>query len=290
MKKLISLVLIIALCLTAIPVYNADAAIRLSKTNLTLDEGASYMLYLYGATKTIKWASSNQSIAKVSTKGKVTAVKSGSATITAKVSSKKYTCKITVKNILTDEEAAQNITYEEHKTDHGLVVIFNNDNKVNLYMKANVTYYDASGGMLSTEDNSVGTFQAGKKAVLTFSLPHDSNYNTVDYNRTDVKINTEVDSSITNKSHVDDISIESNKGSDGLLAKLTNNSDDEISSMDLTVLYYLNGEIIGFDEEYVFSLVAGDNKTVEFDNPYDENYDDIIYDDYEVVINEAYSY
>ena len=48
--------------------------------------------------KKIKWSSSNKKIATVSSKGKVTAKKKGTATITAKVSGKSYKCKVTVKN------------------------------------------------------------------------------------------------------------------------------------------------------------------------------------------------
>lgn len=50
-----------------------------------------------GTTKKIKWTSSNTEIAKVSRKGKVTAKKIGSATITAKIGARKLKCKVTVK-------------------------------------------------------------------------------------------------------------------------------------------------------------------------------------------------
>ena len=51
-----------------------------------------------GTSKKVTWSSSNKKVAAVSTKGKVTAKKKGTAIITAKVSGKKYKCKITVKN------------------------------------------------------------------------------------------------------------------------------------------------------------------------------------------------
>jgi hypothetical protein len=44
----------------------------------------------------VKWTSSKKSVATVSSKGVVKAKKKGTATITAKVSGKKYTCKVTV--------------------------------------------------------------------------------------------------------------------------------------------------------------------------------------------------
>ncbi len=50
-----------------------------------------------GTKQKITWSSSNKKIATVSSKGKVKGVKKGTATITAKVGSKKYNCKVTVK-------------------------------------------------------------------------------------------------------------------------------------------------------------------------------------------------
>ncbi len=104
MKKFFKLFTGIILCATIIvssALVNAKTAeaatIKLSKTKLTLDVGKTYTLKLTGTTKTVKWSSSNTKVATVSKAGKVTAKKSGSAVITATASSKKYTCKVTVK-------------------------------------------------------------------------------------------------------------------------------------------------------------------------------------------------
>lgn len=58
----------------------------------------SYTLKLSGVDKSaaITWKSSNSKIAKVSSKGKVTAVSEGTATITASCGGKSYKCKVTV--------------------------------------------------------------------------------------------------------------------------------------------------------------------------------------------------
>lgn len=55
-------------------------------------------LKVSGTSKKIKWLTSNKSVAAVTAKGVVTAKKQGKATITAKVGTKKLTCKVTVKN------------------------------------------------------------------------------------------------------------------------------------------------------------------------------------------------
>lgn len=69
----------------------------ISKKSATLQKGETLTLKLSGTNKKVTWKSSNKSVATVSSKGKVTAKKAGTATITATVLKKKYTCKITVK-------------------------------------------------------------------------------------------------------------------------------------------------------------------------------------------------
>lgn len=75
----------------------AATTIKLNKTSLTLDIGKTYTLKVNGSKLKVTWSSSNKQVATVSTKGKVTAIEEGKATVTASVNKKKYTCKITVK-------------------------------------------------------------------------------------------------------------------------------------------------------------------------------------------------
>lgn len=69
---------------------------KLSKTNATLKVGDSLTLTLKNNKKKTKWSSSNKKVAVVTSKGTITGKKPGNAKITAKVGSKKYTCKVTV--------------------------------------------------------------------------------------------------------------------------------------------------------------------------------------------------
>lgn len=71
--------------------------ISMSKKTLSLKVGETSQLSLKNATAKVTWKSSKSSVAKVSSKGKVTAKKAGTATITAVTGGKKYTCKVTVK-------------------------------------------------------------------------------------------------------------------------------------------------------------------------------------------------
>lgn len=79
--------------------YNVEAAtISISTTTSTITVGQYQNLSISGTKSKAKWTSSNTKVAKVTSSGKVTGVKAGKATITAKIGSKSYTCKVTVVN------------------------------------------------------------------------------------------------------------------------------------------------------------------------------------------------
>lgn len=78
------------------------ASIKLNYTKYTLEVGQSKTLVAAtspeSAARSVKWYSSNNKIAAVSSSGKVTALKAGTVTITAKTTNGlKATCKVTVK-------------------------------------------------------------------------------------------------------------------------------------------------------------------------------------------------
>lgn len=105
MRLITSIVLTVSMVISGLlvqPQEAAAASIKLNKKKLTLAVGQSYTLKLKKGASVykkgkVKWSSSNKKIASVSKAGKVKAKKTGSAKITAKLSGKKYVCKLTVK-------------------------------------------------------------------------------------------------------------------------------------------------------------------------------------------------
>ena len=80
----------------------AVTSVSLDKTTLDLTEGDTETLTATvgpdnATDKTVTWSSSDNSVATVDDNGKVTAVKAGTATITAKAGDKSATCAVTVK-------------------------------------------------------------------------------------------------------------------------------------------------------------------------------------------------
>ncbi len=98
-KRLVTSFLILVLCISSgigVVQTNAAGKVKLNKTKVSLMVDKTVMLKVKGTKKKVKWTSKNKSIATVSAKGKVKAKKVGSTKIIARVSGKKYSCKVTV--------------------------------------------------------------------------------------------------------------------------------------------------------------------------------------------------
>lgn len=77
---------------------NLKKSIKISNKSITLIVGQSRTLKVKGTKSKVKWQSNKRTVARVTSKGKVTAKKKGTATITAKVEKKKLACKVKVEN------------------------------------------------------------------------------------------------------------------------------------------------------------------------------------------------
>ena len=99
-KKLFMMLLVCLLVSMAVMPISVSAA-KLNKKRITLNVGKTYTLKTAGIKGKITWSSNKKSIATVSSKGVVKAVKKGTAVVTAKYGKKKLTCKVTVKQPVT---------------------------------------------------------------------------------------------------------------------------------------------------------------------------------------------
>lgn len=101
-RKLAGLLIVVMLVMAWLPeccfggpeIVSAAAKSWESTLNLGLKD--TYTLSVGKTAKKVTWKSSNKKVAKVTSKGKVTAVGYGAATITAKTGNKTYKCKVTV--------------------------------------------------------------------------------------------------------------------------------------------------------------------------------------------------
>lgn len=110
-KRLLIAMAVLMLCLLmAAPV---SAAVKISEKSITLIKGQTKTLQITGTKNRVKWSSNKKTVATVTSNGKVTAKNKGTATITAKVGKKKYTCKVKVE---TPKLSKSSMTLAQGKT------------------------------------------------------------------------------------------------------------------------------------------------------------------------------
>ena len=118
LRRITSLLLMAVMVagMLAVPGGNVQAAkkkkVQLNKKTVTLEVGKKVTLKLKNVPKKkkIRWSSNKKKIASVNKKGVVTAKKTGKTKITAKVSGKKYVCKVTVITKKTQDNATSTTT------------------------------------------------------------------------------------------------------------------------------------------------------------------------------------
>lgn len=96
-RKILLLLTLTFTILMTFGTAKAEAAgrVKLNKTKLVLEMGATDTLEVQNTESKIKWSTSDKKVVKVK-KGVLTPVAVGMAKVTAKVNGKKYTCKVTV--------------------------------------------------------------------------------------------------------------------------------------------------------------------------------------------------
>lgn len=98
LKNLIAVISALVLCLVVCTLNTSAASMYLNKYSMTMVKGTGYTLKVNNAVGKVTWATSDSSIATVSSAGRVTAVKKGTAYIYATASGFTFKCKVNVVN------------------------------------------------------------------------------------------------------------------------------------------------------------------------------------------------
>lgn len=113
--NMLAVIMVLSIALPA-----SVSAISLNRTSFSITKGYSTTLKVSGASGTVKWSSSDTSIATVSSKGKVVGKSAGTCYIYAKVSSSTLKCKV---KVLYGRLAAADSSLEIEKGDSEFVTI-----------------------------------------------------------------------------------------------------------------------------------------------------------------------
>ena len=146
-KRTIRTLLIIAIFTAFFSAVRVSAASGLNRKSAVITAGKTVQLTVADKGKAT-WSSSRKEVAAVSSKGKVTGKKAGTATVSVTVGKKKYSCKITVKA----KEAASSMKIE--KTDEAITL----NNQSTLVLDQNTN------GMSAEEAKVYRTIMAKKKS------------------------------------------------------------------------------------------------------------------------------
>lgn len=121
-KKLLTILLSVVMILSLTSGVSAAeaASVRLSRTSISMNVGASTTLKVLNTSGKVTWTSSRNSVVNVKPTGKrtakITALKEGRTTVTAKVNGKRYRCTVTAKQSYGSKQnpfiAAKGVTYK----------------------------------------------------------------------------------------------------------------------------------------------------------------------------------
>lgn len=294
-KKILTVITILLLIVCmAVPV---SAAGKINKKKATLKVGQTLQLKVTGTKGKVKWKSSKKSVATVSSKGRVKAKKKGSATITAKVGKKKYTCKVTVKKPATNSNGGFSgntnantnantsgkknvVTYHAESTPYGAVAILENHYDYTVDLTVEFVYY-LNGSMIGTSKGYNYAFAPHSKCALQ-GWNHDKTWDSF-------KINLKIEKASNTITNNSGIRYSSNFGDNNVMVEVKNVGKKNYSTQ-IGVVFYQNGRIVGYNYNYAHVENPGSTAYLQFNFPYDRDYNDIIPDRYEVYVNNSYTY
>ena len=135
LRKRMFYVACLTLCLLFAVTYSTDnvanaataSSQKLNKSKLTLALGEQKLLQVNGIAEKVTWTSSNTKVVRVTKKGIVKTRRIGTATVTAKVGQKKYTCQVTVKKPVIVKEVYSKDYYSANFSDGFSVEIYPGD-------------------------------------------------------------------------------------------------------------------------------------------------------------------
>lgn len=196
-------------------------------------------------------------------------------------------------------DASENIdvkTYVDYDKDY-LIVYLTNNNDYNIgSLNVDAKFYDKNGNSIGDDSNTFLDFVSGGNYVYTVDLPHDDDYNNFVPEKIDLSI--QIDQEYQNyvkrgTLYNDKVATSYTKSGDKIDVTIKNNSEVELYTVDIAVLFMKNGKPIYVDGISGF-LDGGESTTESIDIPEDwessEKTDDdvlIDFDSIKIIVNRA---
>lgn len=187
----------------------------------------------------------------------------------------------TNENSFDAKKVEKNISVSEEgiAADKTLVAIIKNGNKESVDLEVEAVFYDEEGNSVGSDTSYLSIYGNQEMACNFYNTP--TNYSDYEIN---IKANESVYDNYSNKVEVKD-----NNTGEQLAVQVVNNAGQDINNVDVAVVFYKDGKIVGFGNDLASDLREGETSTSNIYYPYDENYDDVTFDEYKVFVS-AYNY
>lgn len=192
---------------------------------------------------------------------------------------------VNAKTNFDSKKAIKSLKTQLYDTGDGIIAIIKNGYNKNISLNATITYYN-DGKKVGITPNDNYCFVSGTQCALYFVSPMDSNFDALEYD--DYKISYKAEVS-TRKSNLKYIKEESELVSDKVIVDVKNTGKQTAEFTTIAIVFYNNGQVIGYDSNYVDVQNKGDSDSIEFYAPYDSNFDTLVFDDYKIFINGSYN-
>lgn len=186
------------------------------------------------------------------------------------------------KNVKTNDKYSENIEVKTATLDDTLLVTLKNNNQITIDTDIIINYYDKKDKLVSSDEDTYSAITPKKDITISFNIYKNYSYYEI-----------ELVSSKTNYTNYEnDIKISENNNEEekSITFNVKNNSKNTIEYIELAILFYKNNKLISYDSEYIFKLAANKEAQIEFLYPYDDNFNVLDFDNYEIKVNEACSY
>lgn len=292
----------------------ADAKAKLNKKKLALYVGNTYKLKVKGTKKKVKWSSNRKKVASVTKKGVVTAKKSGTAVITAKVGSKKYKCKVTVRGVapivnvpsvptatttptgnvstVSNSVLAANLSVSVEPIQNSSYAVFsitNNNTQAVPYYKVNYQFKSAENAVVNTGSFTGYVISPGQTQYRTEYIGK-KYIPMIDVSQSIMSVTVNTSLNYVDAGSV--VTITDSKTVDGDISLTYYNADTADVSVSTNILFYdAQGMLIDARWEYCL-LTSGKTEFVTVSAPYDYNENDEKVSTYSTykIYNYAYKY
>ncbi len=195
--------------------------------------------------------------------------------------------------------ASENIdvkTYVDYDKDY-LIIYLTNNNDYNIgSLDVDAKFYDKNGNSIGDDSNTFLDLVSGGNYVYTVDLPHDDDYNNFVPEKIDLSIQIDQeyqDHVVGSILYNDKVVTSYTKSGDKIDVTIKNNSEVELYTVDVAVLFMKNGKPIYVDG-ISGSLDGGESKIESIDIPEDweaseKAADDILidFDSIEIIVNRA---